>query len=193
MVEQACIDQMKNCWVAGYLICRGFSTGLHGHALCDESFPAVMLDCYQLQDEGHINIPLVNGFQGAYDGVRYLAGIGSRRIALVAGHEELLFHRGRMRGYAQSLCSSLLFDEALVMRGTGSLESFYGMAQALMRTDAPPDAVFAVSDTRAFVVMHALHDLGRGNPAAGFRAWLWQCKMGLLGGTAAFHSGAAIV
>ena len=51
------------------------------------------------------------------------------------------------------------------MRETSGAECFYHLTRALMELPQPPDAIFASSDPKAFVIMHALHDLGKRIPA----------------------------
>ena len=48
----------------------------------------------------------------------------------------------------------------LVMRESSGVDSFYRLTQEVMRLPQPPDAIFTTSDPKAFVVMHALHDMG---------------------------------
>ena len=52
------------------------------------------------------------------------------------------------------------YEEALVMRESSGVDSFYRLTQEVMRLPQPPDAIFTTSDPKAFVVMHALHDMG---------------------------------
>lgn len=50
------------------------------------------------------------------------------------------------------------------MYDTTGEECFYCQTQQLMQIENPPDAIFCTSDPKAFVVMHALHDLGKRIP-----------------------------
>ena len=52
------------------------------------------------------------------------------------------------------------YEEALVMRESSGVDSFYRLTQEVMLLPQPPDAIFTTSDPKAFVEMHALHDMG---------------------------------
>ncbi len=160
-VEKAYIDKMKTRWIDGFIVCSSIGDASHIRALRAEGFPLVLVNRFAEEDIGKMDIVSVDSFQAAYNGVKYLITTGHRRIALAYGREELFFYRERYRGYCQALADGgIPYDEALVMRETSGSDSFYGMTQEVMRLDSPPDAIFTTSDPKAFVVMHALHDMG---------------------------------
>ena len=116
---------------------------------------------FEERDINVLDTVAVDSFQAAYDAVQYLVHTGHRRIALAYGREELYFYRERYRGYCQALSDAgLPYEEALVMRESSGVDSFYRLTQEVMRLPQPPDAIFTTSDPKAFVVMHALHDMG---------------------------------
>ena len=124
-------------------------------------FPLVLVNRFEERDINVLDTVAVDSFQAAYDAVQYLVHTGHRRIALAYGREELYFYRERYRGYCQALSDAgLPYEEALVMRESSGVDSFYRLTQEVMRLPQPPDAIFTTSDPKAFVVMHALHDMG---------------------------------
>lgn len=160
-VEKAYIEKMKTRWIDGFVVCSNIGESDHIRALRAEGFPLVLVNRFEERDIGVMDTVAVDSFQAAYDAVRYLIRTGRRRIALALGREELYFYRERHRGYCQALADAGIdYDEALVMRESSGVNSFYRHTQELMRLPQPPDAIFATSDPKAFVVMHALHDLG---------------------------------
>lgn len=160
-VEKTYIQQMKTRWIDGFIMCSSIGDASHIRMLRAEGFPVVLVNRFAEEDVGQMDLVSVDSYQSAYNAVRYLISTGHRRIALASGREELFFYRERYRGYCQALADAdIPYDEALVMRETSGADSFYGMTQDVMRLADPPDAIFATSDPKAFVVMHALHDMG---------------------------------
>ena len=160
-MEKAYIDKMKTRWIDGFVVCSNIGEADHIRALRVEGFPLVLVNRFEERDINVLDTVAVDSFQAAYDAVQYLVRTGHRRIALAYGREELYFYRERYRGYCQALSDAgLPYEEALVMRESSGVDSFYRLTQEVMRLPQPPDAIFTTSDPKAFVVMHALHDLG---------------------------------
>lgn len=162
-VEKAYINKMKTRWVDGFIVCAMMPDANHVRRLRSEGFPLVLVNRFEPQDVGVLDIVSVDNFRASSDAVGYLARAGHRRIALALGREELWFYRERYRGYRAALSDNgLAYDDALVMRETSGSDSFYRLTQELMSLPAErrPDAIFCTSDPKAFVVLHALHDLG---------------------------------
>ncbi len=166
MVERACIEKMKNYWIDGFAICAAVNSDAdYVRQLRADGFPTALVCRYGEQDVGVMDIVSVDNYQAAYDGTQYLIRTGHRRIALAAGQEELFLYRERYRGYRAALADAgIAFDERLVMRENSGTEGFYQATRQVMGLPEPPDAIFATSDPKAFVVMHALHDMGRRIP-----------------------------
>lgn len=160
-VEKAYIEKMKTRWIDGFVVCSNIGEADHICALRVEGFPLVLVNRFEERDINVLDTVAVDSFQAAYDAVQYLVHTGHRRIALAYGREELYFYRERYRGYCQALSDAgLPYEEALVMRESSGVDSFYRLTQEVMRLPQPPDAIFTTSDPKAFVVMHALHDMG---------------------------------
>lgn len=152
---------MKTRWIDGFVVCSNIGEADHIRALRVEGFPLVLVNRFEERDINVLDTVAVDSFQAAYDAVQYLVHTGHRRIALAYGREELYFYRERYRGYCQALSDAgLPYEEALVMRESSGVDSFYRLTQEVMRLPQPPDAIFTTSDPKAFVVMHALHDMG---------------------------------
>ena len=160
-VEKAYIDKMKTRWIDGFIVCSNIGKSDHIRALRDEGFPLVLINRFEERDVDKMDTVSVDSYGAAYNGVRYLIRAGHRRIALAYGREELYLYRERYRGYCAALKDNgIPYDENLIMRQVGDTGSFYQSTQELMRLPQPPDAIFATSDPKAFIVMHALHDMG---------------------------------
>ena len=88
--------------------------------------------------------------------------LGTGALPWPMAGKNFIFHRERYRGYCQALSDAgLPYEEAsgdagIQRRG----QFFHRLTQEVMRLPQPPDAIFTTSDPKAFVVMHALHDMG---------------------------------
>jgi DNA-binding LacI/PurR family transcriptional regulator len=117
------------------------------------------------EDSGLPHVSIDHG-QAAVDAVQYLINRGHRRIALLGADESYLWARQRHGGYQAALKrAGLPLDPQLVRVARGTDYSF-GMeaAGALLALEAPPTAVFAVSDTLAIGAIKAFRRAGRRVP-----------------------------
>ena len=164
-IEKSYIDIMKTRLTDGFIFCSAYGTEHEIYALNSQGVPLVLVNRYQPDDVGKLEIVSIDNYRAAENGVKYLIRTGHRRIAFAYGREELYLYRERYRGYCDALKEeNIPYDESLVMRETNSTECFYHMTQELMGLPDPPDAIFASSDPKAFVIMHALHDIGKKIP-----------------------------
>ena len=160
-VEKDYITAMKSRLVDGFIVSSILPNSIHIRNLRSEGFPLVLMNRYYAQDEGKIDIVAIDNYKAAYNGVRYLIGTGHKKIALALGRENLYLYTERYRGYREALLDNHIpYNENLVMREATGSSSFYSMVQALMNSEDRPDAIFATSDPKAFVILHALHEMG---------------------------------
>lgn len=128
---------------------------------CERSaVPVVLFN--RIQDDPHISAVSVDNLAGGRTAARFLAAGGHRRIAYVAGREDVSTQRDRESGFRQGLAAAglPLFDRAV---GNYSIEEARLAARILFDRPAVerPDAVFVASDHMALGVMDVLRfDLG---------------------------------
>jgi len=80
----------------------------------------------------------------------YLASLGHRRIAFIAGHPEHKAVGNRLTGYLDGLeQSGIPYRGDLVATGENSLESGEAAARTLLGLDDPPTVIFAANDDMA--------------------------------------------
>jgi LacI family transcriptional regulator/LacI family repressor for deo operon, udp, cdd, tsx, nupC, and nupG len=97
---------------------------------------------------------LVDDHDGAYKGVAHLIQQGCKRIAHLAGPQNLQIGRERLRGYLDALRDhNLPVDEDLIVYYDLSKESAQACARHLLDLPEPPDAIFAVNDPAAIQVI----------------------------------------
>ena len=102
---------------------------------------------------------------GAEEAVRYLIGLGHKRIAHIAGPDHVLSSRARATGYRKALRAARLpFDDTLMQRGDFSVESGGKMLQVLMQRKPTPSAIFCANDEMAIGAIQALKSAGLSVP-----------------------------
>ncbi len=123
-------------------------------------FPVVVIDD-QEQPDAVIPWVRVNNYMGSYEAVRYLIGLGHRRIAHIQGPMRHLCSRERYEGYIQALIEAgIALDEKLVVEGdfqplSGRVaaNAFFALPEAQR-----PTAIFAANDQMAYGVLAAAEE-----------------------------------
>lgn len=97
--------------------------------------------------------------QGACNAVNHLLKLGHRRIATIAGPQQMNAAIDRYNGYKQALLEAYMpIQPELVVYGDYSQESGYTTMNRLLGLDAPPTAVFAANDMMAIGALRAIHE-----------------------------------
>jgi LacI family transcriptional regulator len=102
-----------------------------------------------------------NNWNGGLIAARHLLELGHRRIAVIAGPEDLLCSRARVAGFSSAHDEAgLAMDPGLVRHGNFYLDAGYEHGMELLQLPEPPTAVFAGSDAQAMGVLRAARQLG---------------------------------
>ncbi len=118
---------------------------------------------------------LVDDHDGAYKGVAHLIQQGCKRIAHLAGPQNLQIGRERLRGYLDALRDhDLPVDEDLIVYYDLSKESAQTCASHLLDLAQPPDGIFAVNDPAAIQVILTAKSRGVRIPENSGRGGLQQ-------------------
>lgn len=97
--------------------------------------------------------------------VTHLAGLGHRRIALVAGLPGLSTTTERIDGYRQGLAAAgLLHDERLVVQGDSAAEAAERATAALLSLAAPPTALVTANNAMTIGALRTLRERGLSVP-----------------------------
>lgn len=102
----------------------------------------------------------IDNKEAAFETVRYLAGKGRRRIALVNCDMRYLYSHQRESGYREALEQLELSWGAVAYAENISCEAGSAALRELLLHPERPDAVFAVSDVLAVGVIHAALESG---------------------------------
>ncbi|MDJ0829910.1 MAG: LacI family DNA-binding transcriptional regulator [Desulfobacterales bacterium] len=145
--------------IAGLLVSLSRSTFNleHFKVLQRRGIPIVFFDRVSAQIEA--SKVTVDDYQGAFDVVNHLVGVGYKRIAHLAGPKNLSISQNRLQGYKDALIQGGLryAEERVVYGGLDDTDGLIGL-QKLLTLEKTPDAVFAVNDpvaVGAFTVIKA--------------------------------------
>ncbi len=159
--EAAAYDQMRNLRVAGFIICSAIGDESLIYQLREEGVPLVLVNRFQKEDVGRLDTIAIDNYRAGYVSTQFLLRAGRKRIAIACGDPELDLYNERYRGYADALREAEIEpDPQLVLREPPEgQDGFYDIVKRIMLGEDAPDAFFATADSKAFVIMRALHDL----------------------------------
>lgn len=104
---------------------------------------------------------VVDDFDGGYRVTQHLIDQGYKRIAHLAGPQNLKTYFDRKNGYIDAIRKNgIAYDENLVIVSTLTSEDGVPAIEKLMSLPNPPDAAFCGNDTTALSVMIYLRDKG---------------------------------
>jgi DNA-binding LacI/PurR family transcriptional regulator len=122
-----------------------------------------IVQCPEYFQDVEVSHVSIDNYKAARHAVRYLTGLGHRRIALITSNDAYLSMSHRYKGYQAELeRADIPFDPALVQY-TGEGYHFSNGVKAihaLMTLPEPPTAVFCVSDILALGALRGAIDLG---------------------------------
>lgn len=103
--------------------------------------------------------------EGSMEAMKYLIGLGHRRIGHITGRSDLKSTERRLRGYKDSLSQAgIPFDTALVSHGDFSAHAGYRCAIELLSLKNRPTAIFCANDVSALGAYQAAAELGLSIP-----------------------------
>jgi DNA-binding LacI/PurR family transcriptional regulator len=125
----------------------------------EAGMPIVLMD---RETEGfEADIVKCDNVHGAYLGTKHLLTQGYRRVAIIAGTQSLTPGLERLQGSLAALAEhGIKTDHNLIKVGNFRIDGGYELAQELMASEMPPDAVFACNNMMTLGALRALHELG---------------------------------
>lgn len=104
---------------------------------------------------------LVDNVKGAHDMVRYMTGLGHRRIGIIIGPPLTTTGEGRLQGYYDALeQAGVAIDRDLVRICTFRRESGRQAAGELLSMDKPPTAIFAANNVLGEAALFVIREKG---------------------------------
>jgi LacI family transcriptional regulator, galactose operon repressor len=108
------------------------------------------------------NYPSVHAtnYQGALEAMKYLIGLGHKRIGYIGGRAELESATRRLLGYRDALKNAgIPIDEKLIVSGDYTTVTGAQCARELLALENPPTAIFASNDQTAIGVFQVAEEL----------------------------------
>ncbi|MBT9394589.1 substrate-binding domain-containing protein [Hymenobacter sp. NST-14] len=147
--------------VDGLLICHSRETENFDHVKpsATRGIPVVHFD--RVCNEVDTAKVILDDWNGAFTVTEHLIEQGARRIAILAGPENLLISQNRVAGYRSALLKhGLPLRDELRTHIHFRPESAVAALDAWLALPEPPDAIFAVNYTNAFDLLIALKARG---------------------------------
>ncbi len=108
---------------------------------------------------------VVDDYNGAFKAVEHLISLGKRRIAHLAGPENLSISRRRLNGYYAALRKhNIPVDDELIISYDLTMEKVKIYINHLLSLPNPPDALFAINDPTAIEAMQVIKKRGLSIP-----------------------------
>ncbi|RWR03231.1 transcriptional regulator [[Pantoea] beijingensis] len=103
----------------------------------------------------------IDNLTAAFEAVNHLHKLGHRRIACIAGPEEMPLCHYRLQGYIQALRrNGITVEPGYIVRGDFTFEAGAAALKQLMTQPQPPDALFCHSDIMALGAMSQAKMMG---------------------------------
>jgi LacI family transcriptional regulator len=116
----------------------------------------------------HIQAPKVrlDNVDGGFQATQHLIEQGYKKIAILAGPENLNISNKRMEGYLQALKQhGIKADRSIIVHCDFNQQYAYEATKELLAMKRRPDAVFTISDRMAIGAMLAIKEKGLKMPA----------------------------
>jgi LacI family transcriptional regulator len=161
--EKSILDTMLANQVDGLLVSFSKETTNFEHftKLLELELPIVFFDRIPAIEQAvHVT---VNDFQGAYKAVTHLLNQGYRKIAHIAGPENLTITKQRKAGYLQALqdfSPANTYSLIVECPSANEEESFKLVMDLFQGIEEKPDAIFAHHDLAAAGALMAIKSLG---------------------------------
>ena len=118
------------------------------------------VQCAEYADSGDISGVGINDVDASRQMVAHLINSGRKRIALINHDVKYKYAKLRQQGYQQELTDCGLTWQAISYANELSFHAGKRAMQELLKSESPPDAVFAISDTLAAGAMSAIEAAG---------------------------------
>jgi LacI family transcriptional regulator len=158
--ENAYIEMLLRQRVEGIIIDSSARNTQNLAELHENKIPIVLFD--RMMPQVPCNQVFCDNSQGGYSAVEYLAGLGHRRIGIIAAPSYPETLQRRLRGARDAVAALGLDDdpELVVVGDTQLFDMGYEAAKHLLSFRRRPTAIFALTDVTAVGVLHAAAEMG---------------------------------
>ena len=152
---------MFNNRVDGLLVSLAYDTEdiKHFDQFFKKNIPLIFFD--RVMDHPDCTNVLIDNRRGAYEATTHLIEQGCRRIVHITATPKRNVYVDRLAGYKQALAdNNIPFSEDLILINNLSQEAGIQAAEAILKMNPLPDAVFVANDNCAVGCMQALKKAG---------------------------------
>lgn len=128
--------------------------------LCSIDFPFSLIGTpnIHVNETNHVDN---DNFMAAYELTNHLISLGRKRIAMIAGDEELTMIQNRVEGYKRALeKANINFDKSLLFTGSFDEKTGNKYGEIIAKLKMRPDAVIVTDDLVAFGAVRVFEQLG---------------------------------
>jgi DNA-binding LacI/PurR family transcriptional regulator len=159
--EKSNLHMLLSNRVDGLLVSLSSETDSYDHlrTLIEKKIPLVLFD--RICTEVDTTKVVVDDYNGAFKAVEHLIITGCRSIAFVGGPKHLYICKERLKGYTDALLKyNMPVSGELILHCTHlSKDPVHAMHQ-LLKQNEKPDAIFAMNDPIAIIIMQVLKEKG---------------------------------
>ena len=132
----------------------------HFQEILDDEIPLVLFD--RVTHQLNTSKVIVDDYNGAFKAVQHLLDLGRKRVVHIAGPENLLISRERLRGYRDALeKNGIAVDKELIMEGGESdYKAIKERTINFLQSGHKFDAIFGNNDMAALGAMLAVKEHG---------------------------------
>src|SRR5690606_12493338 len=156
--EKSYIEVLRQKYIDGIIIASNTLGEADVAYINDNDIPLVVLD--RGPGVGDCAVFRAKNADGAKMAVRHLLDAGCRKVAHIAGPEELVTARERLKGYREVAGAFPWFDESLIVPGRFSVEGGKEAVRRLLERHPDVDGIFAGNDLMAIGALKALQRMG---------------------------------
>lgn len=156
-IEKQNVQTLLNSRVDGLIISVSKETRDIGHLakVLDKRVPTVFFD--RVCESLHATKVVADNFTISFKTVEHLITTGRKRIAFIAGPQNLYNSRKRLEGYKEALKKyNLTIDDQLIVYSNYEGENVKTYTKSLLDLNPPVDAIFAINDRSAIEMIHLI-------------------------------------
>jgi DNA-binding LacI/PurR family transcriptional regulator len=120
--------------------------------------PIVFVDCFPFDSK--VNCVVTGNVEASYEAVRYLIGLGHRKIAVISAELTYTTMIDRMEGYRKAMQEAgIPLRMEYTVQSKTDIEDGHRSGYNLLRLEEPPTAIFSLNNRITLGVLRALREL----------------------------------
>lgn len=158
-IEKKNVQMLVSSQVDGLIVALSTETKNYDHfeKIYQKEFPIVFFD--RICEILNTSKVVADNYEGMLKATEHLIQVGCKRIAHIAGPQNLYDCNRRFKGYLEALKkNNLTIDEDLIIFSNFNKDNVKGYTSKLLNLRQPPDAILAINDATAVEMMHIIRE-----------------------------------